>query len=754
VVNDPDLVALNQTLKRVHYSYDLVSGNVREVVYQKGAADEFHHKYHYDADNRITNVFTSADGIIYEQDAKYFYYDHGPLARVELGHEKVQAQDYAYTIQGWLKGVNSETLLASRDMGKDGHLENDNLNKRIARDAYGYSLGYFNGDYTSSDNVPFANKTNSDLMQNRHDLYNGNISNMVTTITHPTTGTALPNAYAYKYDQLNRIVEAKAFDNLDLVNNQWQSGSTYNGRYYNQFTYDGNGNILTALAKNDIGEVIDNQTYHYQTVNGKTIDNKLYTITDQATITSGFDLLNQDDFDNENITNNNYGYTEIGELKWDKSDNIDNIKRRVDGKITEIIRTPGSGKTNLKFNYNPYGQRIAKHKYTDAGIWFESEYYVRDVTGNIMSTYKRKIDTQTQQMVFEQVARYIYGSSLVGIEKTGLIISEPIAENEHFKQIVGDKQYSLSNHLNNELVVVSDRKIGVDENADGIINYFTADIKSAKDYGIFGEYLSNRTFYPNEYPNSFNGKPDDEELFGWQDYGARNYIKGRRTFDRVDRFANKFAYQSPYSFAANIPIWAIDDNGDSVKFYSSSGLYLGYSLDNKRYANKNFLVIIDDKNIKSFQHQYELKRNAEIPESRLQKGTGKEYQEALVAGLKDMGESYEVKLLKDADKLKSAIVSLTRIENYQSKNTNKINDLNKLISSINNSIQSHKDELENKAYDTEDGYNHLGKLLHIKRLEYKVSKLNNEVATLKEVNQKLEKSKIKLEKQKEELIVN
>jgi hypothetical protein len=31
------------------------------------------------------------------------------VARIEIGNEKVQGVDYAYTIQGWLKGINSYT---------------------------------------------------------------------------------------------------------------------------------------------------------------------------------------------------------------------------------------------------------------------------------------------------------------------------------------------------------------------------------------------------------------------------------------------------------------------------------------------------------------------------------------------------------------------------------------------------------------------------------------------------------------------
>ena len=55
---------------------------------------EFYHKYFYDDDNRITNVETSDDFVNWTQDAKYFYYKHGSLARVELGNDKIQAMDY------------------------------------------------------------------------------------------------------------------------------------------------------------------------------------------------------------------------------------------------------------------------------------------------------------------------------------------------------------------------------------------------------------------------------------------------------------------------------------------------------------------------------------------------------------------------------------------------------------------------------------------------------------------------------------
>jgi hypothetical protein len=46
-----------------------------------------------------------------------------------------QGIDYAYTLQGWLKGVNSQHLNPGRDMGNDGHTSSNNTS--IIPDAFG-----------------------------------------------------------------------------------------------------------------------------------------------------------------------------------------------------------------------------------------------------------------------------------------------------------------------------------------------------------------------------------------------------------------------------------------------------------------------------------------------------------------------------------------------------------------------------------------------------------------------------------------
>ncbi|MCB0635156.1 MAG: hypothetical protein KDC54_00985, partial [Lewinella sp.] len=51
---------------------------------------------------------------------------------------------------------------------------------------------------------------------------------------------------------------------------------------------------------------------------------------------------------------------------------------------------------------------------------------------------------------------------------------------------------------------------------------------------------------------------------GWYDYGARWYDPATARFPSIDRFADQFAWQSPYVYAGNNPVKYIDVNGDSL----------------------------------------------------------------------------------------------------------------------------------------------------------------------------------------------
>lgn len=397
-----DLQAVAFGYFKLKYEYDLISGNVNKVSYQAGKQDQFYHEYVYDGDNRINQVFTSRDDILRDNDAKYYYYQHGPLARAEIGELKVQGMDYAYTIHGWLKGVNSGSLDSSRDIGKDGWWDAGNTRRYIPKDEYGFTLGYYDGDYTSigqhSTAQHFEVAVSGGFNVASPSLYNGNIRHMVTAIgKFMEGGSGLPMGYAYKYDHLNRLASMNAYDSINLANNVWYSGATAMSQYRNSFTYDANGNILTQMRNGatSINEAMDSLVYHYYPGT-----NRLGHVSD--VVNSG---NYGDDIDDQDTLN--YRYDLIGNLVYDAAEGIDTIEWNVYGKITRIVRDTGSTKPNLEFSYGAGGNRVAKRVTypNDTANRSHIEYYVRDAQGNTMATYTTSdpyfepIDTSYEKII-------------------------------------------------------------------------------------------------------------------------------------------------------------------------------------------------------------------------------------------------------------------------------------------------------------------------------------------------------------------
>jgi len=59
----PALAKVKQHIKTLEYEYDIVSGQIRKIIYQRNQPDQFLHRYEYDADDRLTKVFTAATAI-------------------------------------------------------------------------------------------------------------------------------------------------------------------------------------------------------------------------------------------------------------------------------------------------------------------------------------------------------------------------------------------------------------------------------------------------------------------------------------------------------------------------------------------------------------------------------------------------------------------------------------------------------------------------------------------------------------------
>jgi RHS repeat-associated protein len=123
----------------------------------------------------------------------------------------------------------------------------------------------------------------------------------------------------------------------------------------------------------------------------------------------------------------------------------------------------------------------------------------------------------------------------------------------------------LANHLGNVLVTVSDRKIQTDNNSDGLVDYYTADVASAQDFYPFGSKMASRQWNNGSYRYGFNGKENDNEVKGegnQQDYGMRIYDPRIGKFLSVDPLTKGYPELTPYQFASNTPIAAIDIDGE------------------------------------------------------------------------------------------------------------------------------------------------------------------------------------------------
>ena len=499
-----------------------------------------------DADNGIVQVETSKDAILWDKDANYEYYKHGPLSRAELGDLKVQGLDYAYT--------------------------------------FGYTLGYFAGDYNPIGTFTTASKfeastAGSDLLAARSDLWNGNISHMVTCLPkagdYAANQTITPEAFgsAYQYDQLNRLSSSRVFTNINTTTNQWQSGAGTNPTAYaTDYTYDAMGNILTQ-KRNGGGAsptALDELTYNYHTTTDGLVSNRLYQVNDVVSAGNYTDDIDdQGTFNNTHSTienANNYGYDELGNLVRDAQEEIASIEWTVYGKMKKITRTGASSKADLEFGYDASGNRLWK-KVTPkgSGAVISTYYYLRDAQGNEMCRYVKYTNTSSQLMYVAQ-EHSIYGSSRVGVDnrKDTLYIAGSYSPSwggvGTSRRALGLKSFELANHLGNVLVTVSDKPV---YNVSSGTIYFQPEVTSASDYYPFGAPIQGRSFSSTEYRFGFNTQEKTDEIAGPGNHNTATFWEydtrlGRRwNVDPVTK-----PWESLYACLSDNPILLNDPNGD------------------------------------------------------------------------------------------------------------------------------------------------------------------------------------------------
>jgi len=483
---DPLNFDYNFRYHKVEYVYDLVSNKVRSMSLNASRQDKFIHRYTYDDQNRLVKAMTSTDGYWFDTDAEYDYYHHGPLARTELGPYKSQGTDYTYTLQGWIKSMNSDQLDASKDPGRDGEIGSGT--QFVARDAYGFSLSYYPQDYTaisgSQDfllNVPTVYYSN-------YGLYNGNIramNNTLKQIDDPYKSEALLQVFGY--DQLQRITRSRSYlqYNDAFLLADWNPSAPQTNMYYTDYRYDANGNLIALNRMDKSALQFDQFIYDY-------IPN-----TNQLKRIQDFIPSGTVSYDVDNQGTSNYTYDATGNLLSDIASDMPTIVWNNLNKVREVHRA-ASTSAYLSFGYDPMGRRV--DKYTEAfsdeystGL-MQTEYYVLDAQGNPLAIYKQVDleeydDPNVEGFYLEE--NIMYGATRLGnIKRHRKLSYTPVSliSGVHER---GNKQYELSNHLNNVQAVVTDRK-ELKCFGSPSYNYYEPEIRNTYDYYPFGMLMDER----------------------------------------------------------------------------------------------------------------------------------------------------------------------------------------------------------------------------------------------------------------------
>nr|WP_197718721.1 RHS repeat-associated core domain-containing protein [Pedobacter schmidteae] len=390
-----DIIGLG--VKTINYEYDS-KGNISKIDFQKESSlEQFIHEYEYDADNKLKVAYTSTATSGKKEQARYFYYLHGPLKRIELA-EDLQGIDYAYTPQGWLKSINHPDV--EKDPGKD------KIANGFASDTFGMTLEYFNSDYTRSNSGISSLATG-----NNKAYYNGTIVGQSWKSLKPQSiinsyGAAVnnPAMVTYTYDDKYQFNNNK-YGAPNFANNSFSENPNANREH--NLSYDANGNIKTLGRTNASGSTVADYNYSYQ--NGT---NKLASVSGYA----------------------NYGYDDLGQMIQQTATGGAGyyVDYDVNGKVTAIYTDASKTQLKISFGYDEAGIRIRKTDHIQNTI----TYYVHDASGNVLAIYDNK-GTPLQQ---KEVP--VYAASRIGI----------------YNRPGNSYQYELSDHLGNVRVVLNGTK--------------------------------------------------------------------------------------------------------------------------------------------------------------------------------------------------------------------------------------------------------------------------------------------------------
>jgi RHS repeat-associated protein len=270
-------------------------------------------------------------------------------------------------------------------------------------------------------------------------------------------------------------------------------------------SYDANGNIQT-LNRNQIGVLIDNLGYTYNRNS-----NQLLKVYDSSANPLGFS-------NGSNGKNNAYTYDNNGNLNADANKNITSITYN----LINLPQTVNYGNGNsLNYIYNASGEKLRN-----------------DVTQNSTTTSHYYLNGFEYDNTMSLI-QFTFSEGVVSYDGTNYTY-----------------QYYLKDHLGNTRAVLQ-------PNFGGSPQYT---VLQSNDYYPFGMPL-NLNFGTTNSKYLYNGKEYLDELgLVLYDYGNRFYDPQIGRWGVIDKKAELYFNWSPYNYALNTPLNAIDPDGHLVIF--------------------------------------------------------------------------------------------------------------------------------------------------------------------------------------------
>jgi RHS repeat-associated protein len=421
----------------------------------------------------------------------------------------LQTVDYSYNIRGWLKSIN-------------------NID-RISNDLFAFKINYNDAETATP-------------------LYNGNIAETFWK----TSSDNIKRKYNYKYDDLNRLLQA----------DYSKQGSTTFNSYLEHLTYDKNGNIQTLLRNGDrdtdgfqLVNPIDNLTYLYDENN----KNQLLRVFDATANPIGF----KDDSDGITDTENDYTYDANGNMIKDTNKGITNITYNHLNLPTKIV----VGSNNIEYLYNATGQKLNK-KVTQATNITNTDY----LTG---FQYKNSV-----------LQFFPHAEGYVNATQNGTSYTFNYVYN--YTDHLGNIRLSYSQDPSTNVLKI------IEEN-----HYYPFGLKHTgynSDQMMYVKEASVLKIKPKPplfktvYDKKFNGKSWETDLsLNIYDFHARGYMPDIvRTFQQ-DPKSEEMRRWSPYSFFFDNPMRFVDPDGMKPLdwFKNQEGRIVWFDSKSKGFTDSN-----------------------------------------------------------------------------------------------------------------------------------------------------------------------